>query len=89
MNKILLITTKGCAGCAIMNRLIKEAIGNTKKQVEFVVRDCKNIDKRFLNINKVKDYPTTMFIVDGDIRFIYTGTAPSIVINRFMDIHFQ
>ena len=89
MNKILLITTKGCASCSIMNRLIKEALNDTHKDIVYEVKDCKNADKSFLHENRIKDYPSTCFIRDNKFKYVYVGTAHAIVINRFIDIHFK
>ena len=45
MNKIVLITTKGCQGCHIMHCNIEQALENTKKKIEYVVKDIKYLTK--------------------------------------------
>lgn len=89
MNKILLITTQGCAGCRIMERLIGEAINKSSKEIEFHKKDFKEVKPKFLRDNGIRDYPTTVFIKDDSIRFIYTGTNPMIVILRWIDVYFK
>ena len=46
MNKIVLITTKGCEGCSIMRNSIKQALNNTSKKIEFVIKDITELDKK-------------------------------------------
>ena len=40
MNKIVLVTTKGCEGCNIMHKSIKQALDNTSKKIEFVIKEA-------------------------------------------------
>lgn len=89
MNKILLITTQGCGGCRIMERLIHEAIRKSSKEIEFHKADYKELKPKFLRDHEVRDYPTTFFIKDNDIKFQYTGTNPVIVILRWIDVYFK
>lgn len=89
MNKILLLITKGCVACTIMNRLIREALANTNKAINYEVQDIKNANKVFLIENDISDFPTTCFIKDDVLKYKYVGTAPAIVINRFIDIHLK
>ena len=89
MNKIVLITTKGCAGCNIMHRLIREALKSTSKKIEFSIRDKDEVGKKWLAQNQITDFPTTIFIKDGIIKFKYVGTNPAIVILRWIDVYFK
>jgi hypothetical protein len=89
MNKILLLVTKGCAACTIMNRLIKEALNNTERPITYEVQDVRNANKVFLIENDISDFPTTCFIKDDILKYKHIGTAPAIVINRFIDIHLK
>ena len=89
MNRILLVTTKGCAACLIMNRLLNQAIEESHKSIALEVKDIKKVDTMFLRDNKVTDFPTTFFIKDGVVKFRYTGTNPVTVIHRWIDIHFK
>jgi len=89
MNKILIVTTRGCGGCIIMTRLVKQALVESHKSISLEVKDIKSVDKSFLHENKVTDFPTTFFIKDGAVKFKYTGTNPVTVILRWIDIHFK
>lgn len=87
MNKVLLITTKGCVGCAILRRLISEAIDMYNKDINFEEKDVSNCDKNWIKQNKITDFPTTLLIKGDVIKFKFTGTRPSIVIHRWLKIH--
>ena len=89
MYKILLITTKGCGACDIMSRLVKEAIVSSKKSIQYVEKDYKDIPKKYLALNEITDFPTTLFIKDNEVKFKYTGTNPKIVILRWIDVYFK
>ena len=90
INKVLLITTKGCEGCSILKRLIPEAISMTNVLIEsFEIKDVSEIDKSFLKINKVKDFPTTFLIQNDKVKFSFKSTRPAIVIARFIEVHFK
>lgn len=86
-NQIYTITTKGCESCLINERLIKEALSITKKKVDYTTQDFTQVDKNWLKQNNITDYPTTLLIKDDVIRFKYTGTRPSVVIARWIDVH--
>lgn len=88
--KILLVTTKGCEACTIMENIINQALECTSKDVVFEVKDFKNVDRELLNKFRVKDYPTTFFIInDSVVKHHFIGTMPTAVILRWMDIHFK
>lgn len=89
MNRILLVTTRGCAACVIMTRLVKQAVEESHKSIALDVKDIKAVDKSFLHSHKITDFPTTFFIKDDVVKFIYTGTNPVTVIHRWIDIHFK
>lgn len=86
-NKILLITTRGCEGCAIISKLIHEAISISKIRITFETKDVKEVDKKFLKQNKVTDFPTVFLMQNDDIKFSFVGTRPSIVISRWIDVY--
>lgn len=89
MNKIILITTEGCEGCAIMRNSINQAIALTSKEVTFVQKDFKDINKKQLAVNKVKDFPTVLFLKDDLIVRKESGTRPYIVVLRWIDVDFK
>lgn len=86
-NKILLITTPGCEGCAIIRRIIEEAITLSKKSIELEVKDAKDLDKKWFNQNRITDFPT-VFLIKGDIiKYRFVGTRPAIVISQWIKLN--
>ena len=89
MNKIVLITTKGCQGCHIMPCHIEQALENTKKKIEYVVKDIKYLTKDERSKLNVSDFPTTLLYKDDKLTRQEVGTRPYIVIVRWFDIDFK
>lgn len=89
MNKIILITTEGCQGCAIMRNSINQALAITSKEITFVQKDFKELDKKQLAATRVKDFPTTFFVKDDLIVRKESGTRPYIVVLRWIDVDFK
>lgn len=89
MNKIVLITTRGCEGCSIMRNSIKEALNNTSKKIEFVIKDITELDKKEKSKLKTSDFPTTIFYKDNRITRQEVGTRPYIVVVRWIDVDFK
>lgn len=79
--KILLITTKGCEGCAIMDNIIQRALDLYSKPVDYEIKDKENIDIGFLTKHHITDFPTTILYDNDNIVFITTGTKP---VERFL-----
>lgn len=88
INKVILVTTKGCAGCAIVRKLIDEAITMYHGKVEFEEKDISDIDRSFIKKHNICDFPTTILVKNYNVMFKFTGTRPSIVIHRWFKIHF-
>ena len=89
MNKILLITTKGCEGCSIMHKSIKQALDCTSKTIEYVVKDITELTKEEKSKLKISDFPTTVFYKNNRITRKEVGTRPYIVVVRFIDVDFK
>lgn len=89
MNKLLLITTKGCTGCEIADRRIQEALENTSREIEYVKVDVSEVDIKFIKEQNIKDFPCTVLMVDGVVKCKKIGTYPAIVLNRYIDIYFK
>ena len=85
--KLLLVTTSGCAACNIQDGLIRKAIKDSGKLVEYERKDVKEISPNLLKALKITDFPTTIIYVDGEIKFHFSGTRPSIVIERYMEVN--
>lgn len=89
MNKIVLITTKGCEGCSIMNKSIKYALNNTSKKIEYVIKDITELDKKEKSKLKTFDFPTTVFYKNNRITRQEIGSRPYIVVLRWIDVDFK
>ena len=89
MYKILLITTEGCEGCTIMKNNVQQAINASNKNITFETKDRRDINKKFLYIHSIKDFPTILLFIDDRLKYKYSGTMPSIVVTRWIDIHFK
>ena len=88
MNRIMLITTKGCEGCTIARNSIKDAISQTKKSIAFEEIDVNEVNKKFLKTFDIEDFPAILFFKDKKLKFKRIGSVPSIVILRWIDINF-
>ena len=89
MNKILLITTKGCEGCSIMHKSIKQALDCTSKTIEYVVKDITELTKEEKSKLKTSDFPTTIFYKNNKITRKEVGTRPYIVVVCWIDVDFK
>lgn len=92
--KIILITTKGCVGCRIQRENIEKAIINSKINIGFEVIDFDTLTKKEVieYRNKrvfLKDFPTTIFMIDNVITFKMTGSTPAICITRYIDLYIK
>ena len=88
MNKIVLVTTKGCEGCNIMHKSIKQALNNTSKKIEYVTKDITELSKDEKSKLKTSDFPTTIFYRNNRITRQEVGTRPYIVVVRWIDVDF-
>lgn len=89
--KILVITTNGCIGCEVQRRNVHEAI----KQVHHLGNitqenaDWKKVSRTLLKQCNVKDYPTTIFLVDNQPRFRCEGSYQVPVLVRWIDLYMK
>lgn len=89
MNKILVITTKGCEACNIAVNNVKTAINQTSKNINLEITDYNNIDRHFLKKERIKDFPAIVYFVDDKIMNKSIGTNPIIVYLRWIDMFFK
>ena len=89
MNKIVLITTKGCEGCSIMRYSINSALLYSSKEIEFEVKDVSEMSGTEKYRLRLTDFPTTLFYKDGNLVRKEVGTRPYIVVLRWIDIDFK
>lgn len=87
--KIKIITTKGCEACNILVQNTKDAIATTSKKVELEIVDKDNVDQKWLKANRINDYPTILLLNHDIILMKDCGCNPTIVVHRWMDIHFK
>lgn len=88
-NKILLITTKGCAGCTIVKKLIEQAIEGSGIDVSFEQKDFTDLDKKTIKKYRIKDFPTVFLIQNDVVKFSFTGTRPVVVIVQWIRVHLK
>ena len=89
MNKIVLVITKGCEGCNIMHKSIKQALDCTSKKIEYVTKDVMELTKEEKSKLKTYDFPTTLFYKNDRITRREVGTRPYIVVVRWIDVDFK
>ena len=89
MNKIVLVTTKGCEGCSIMHKSIKQALDCTSKKIEYVTKDITELTKEEKSKLKISDFPTTLFYRNNRITRKEVSTRPYIVVVRWIDVDFK
>lgn len=88
MNKILVITTKGCEACDIAIQNIKQAVYQSSKDIYVESRDWHDLHRNFIVAHKVKDYPTILYMIDSNVVNKVCGTYPIAVYLRWIDIYF-
>ena len=87
MIEIRIITTEGCEGCKIMNKICTSAatqINNSRKVNDVVVIDFdfrEEAIRQFANRYQVKDYPATFIIKNNEVvdRIFGTTTKKDVV----------
>ena len=85
-SKLLLIVTEGCEACRIANNLTEAAISNSNVDIVYEVTDVTQASSALLKKAKVKDFPTTILIKDGEIIDSYSGTKPIAFIEKKIKI---
>lgn len=89
MNKILILTTNGCEACDIAERNVNIAISEAKTEIQVDIKDWREEDRSFIKENKIKDFPTVLYIIDNNIVHKAVGSYPSAVYLRWIDIYFK
>ena len=87
--KLLLITTKGCEACQIMDNIIRRALYLYGKPVEYEIKSRLQVDDNFIREHHIDDYPTVVLYQDDIVVFITTGTKPAEALKKDMVIHFD
>lgn len=89
MNRIFIVTTKGCEGCDIAKENIETAIAQFSGTVFVQSKDWHDLDKKFIKKEQLRDFPTVIYYVDDVIVKKAVGTYPSPVYLRWMDMFFK
>ena len=89
MYKILIITTYGCEACEIAKHNVEVAALQTGKTIEVESKDWKDCKREFILNNKIKDYPVVIYFINDNIVHKATGTYPSPVYLRWIDMYFK
>lgn len=73
---LILITTKGCRGCYVMNNKIAEVAEHNPGLVKSTeVYDIENIPE-WIEVNVIlNDFPTTLILVDDTIKGVIEGSC--------------
>ena len=89
MNKILILTTEGCEACEIAKRNVDIAISQATTEIMIQVDDWHKVSKDLIVKNKVKDFPTVLYIIDDKVIHKAVGSYPSAVYLRWIDMYFK
>ena len=88
MNKIIIITTKGCEACSIAINHVDVAIFQSSKDITKEVlnrEDSKELIKKY----SLKDFPSILYVVDDKVQFKVVGSYPTAVFLRWIDMYFK
>ena len=89
MNKILILTTEGCEACDIAQRNVDIAMSQATTEIMIQVDDWHKVSKDLIVKNKVKDFPTVLYIIDDKVIHKAVGSYPSAVYLRWIDMYFK
>lgn len=89
MNKILILTTKGCEACSIAQRNVDIAVIKSSKEIDCETKDWHDVSKDLINKNRIKDFPTVLYYIDDKIIHKAVGSYPFIVYLRWIDMYFK
>lgn len=91
MNKILILTTKGCEACNIARHNITAAIVQCDSidNIEVETKDWHDEKRDFIAAHKVKDFPTVFYMLDERVVSKSVGTYPIPVYIRWIDMYFK
>lgn len=84
MKEIYVLTTKNCFNCNVMETTMIQAT-KTMKEVECKVVDFKDAPEDIKSKLPMSDYPLTVFVEDGEIKYMFTGTKSTLDINNILN----
>lgn len=89
MNKILIITTKGCEACEIAKHNIEIAVMQASANITIQTEDWQNVSKDLISKNRINDFPTVLYLIDKNVINKAVGSYPSAVYLRWIDMYFK
>ena len=79
---IFLVTTEGCVGCKLMDRILRRVLDKTT-DIVYHVSDYTKFKHKKKELDKFRDFPTTLLVDDGEVKARIVGTEPEFyVINK-------
>ena len=79
---IFLVTTEGCAGCKLMDRILRRVLDKTT-DITYHVSDYTKFRHKKKELDKFRDFPTVLLVDDGEVKARIVGTEPEFyVINK-------
>lgn len=72
---IFLVTTEGCAGCKIMDNLLRKVLDKTT-DINYHVSDYTKFRHKNKKLDKFRDFPTVLLVDDGEVKARIVGTEP-------------
>ena len=72
-----------------MHKNIKQALENTSKKIEYIIKDISDLTKAEKAKLKSSDFPTILFVKNNRIVRKEIGTKPYIVVLRWIDVDFK
>ena len=79
---IFLVTTEGCAGCKLMDRILRRVLDKTT-DITYHVSDYTKFRHKKKELDKFRDFPTTLFVDDGKVKARIIGIQPEFyIINK-------
>ena len=89
MYKIVIVTTEGCEACNIAEDNITAAVAQSSVDVDIIVKDFHEFNKKEQKIYRLKDYPTVLYFVNNEVVHRAVGTYPIPVYLRWIDVYFK
>ena len=72
---IFLVTTEGCAGCMIMDRILRKVLEKTT-DITYHVSDYTKFRHKKKELDKFRDFPTVLLVDNGEVKARIVGTEP-------------
>lgn len=89
MYKIVIVTTEGCEACNIAEDNITAAVAQSSVDVDIIIKDFHEYNKKEQKIYRLKDYPTVLYFVNNEVVHRAVGTYPVPVYLRWIDVYFK